>query len=73
MSSAFVIEGDDMWLHDIPPTLTALINYLTKENSGLKISEKRQYFDEQLKTQVYVMSDGFSYIIKDNKWLSLED
>jgi len=37
MSSAFVKEGDDMWLHEISPTIEALKNYLTRENSGLQI------------------------------------
>lgn len=73
MSSAFLKEGDDTWLHDISPTVTALLNYLTRENSGLPITERDNYYDEQLKTRVYKMSDGFSYIIHDRKWLALED
>lgn len=73
MSSAFVKEGDDRWLHDISPTVEALKNYLTRENSGLAIIEKATYFDEKLKAQVHKMSDGFSYVIRDNKWTSLED
>ncbi len=72
MSSAFVKEGDDMWLHEIPPTLDALINYLTRENGGLRISEKENFFDAKLQSQVYRMSDGFSYTVRDNKWVSLD-
>jgi len=72
MSSAFVKEGDDMWLRDIPPTMDALVNYLTRENSGLRITEKDSFFDETLKVQVYKMSDGFLYAIQDNKWVSLD-
>ena len=72
MSSAFVKEGDDMWLRDISPTLNALVNFLTQENGGLKISEKENYFDEENKSQVYKMSDGFSYTVKDNKWIILD-
>lgn len=72
MSSAFVKEGDEMWLHDIPPTLDALINYLTRENGGLKIREKKNYFDEKLNSQVYQMSDGFAYTVRDNKWVCLD-
>lgn len=72
MSSAFVKEGDDMWLRDIPPTMDALVNYLTRENSGLRITEKDSFFDENLKVQVYKMSDGFLYTVQDNKWVSLD-
>jgi len=72
MSSAFVKEGDDMWLHEIPPTPDALINYLTRENGGLRITEKEAVFDEALKKTVHKMSDGFSYTIKDNKWVCLD-
>ena len=72
MSSAFVKEGDDMWLHEISPTPDALINYLTLENGGLRITEKEVFFDESLKSEVHKMSDGFSYAIKDNKWVCLD-
>lgn len=61
-----------MWLHEIAPTPEALVNYLTRENGGMRIVEKRIYFDEKLKTEVYVMSDGFSYVIRDNKWVCLD-
>jgi hypothetical protein len=72
MSSAFVKEGDDMWLHEIAPTMDALVNYLSKENGGLRITERESYFSEQHKTQVHKMSDGFSYIIKENKWVAID-
>ena len=72
MSSAFVKEGDDMWLHDIAPTMDALVNYLTRENGGLRIVEKQQVYDPELKAQVYKMSDGFSYAVKDNKWTPVD-
>lgn len=72
MSSAFVKEGDDMWLHEIAPTMDALVNYLTRENSGLKISEKENAFNAELNATVHKMSDGCSYYIRDNKWVSLD-
>ena len=72
MSSAFVKEGDEMWLHDIAPTIEALINYLTRENGGLRITEKRSVFNEGLKATVHAMSDGFSYVIVNNKWICLD-
>ena len=42
MSHAFVKEEDDQWLHEIPGTITALINHLTKENNGVRVYEKRK-------------------------------
>ena len=71
MSSAFVKEGDDMWLHEIAPTMDALINYLSKEN-GIRISEKENFHSEKEKGLVHRMSDGFNYIIRDNKWVCLD-
>lgn len=68
MSSAFVKEGDDMWLHDIPPTLDALVNYLTRENGGLRITERSCVYSDELKTTVHKMSDGFQYAVRENKW-----
>jgi hypothetical protein len=41
MSQAFVKEEDEQWLHDIPGTMPALINYLTKENNGIRVYEKK--------------------------------
>ena len=72
MSSAFVKEGDDQWLHDIAPTMDALVNYLSRENGGLRITEKENFFSEKQDTRVHKMSDGFSYIIRDNKWVCLD-
>ena len=72
MSSAFVKEGDDMWLHEIPPTLDALVNYLSRENGGLRITEKESFFSEKEDAQIHKMSDGFSYVVKDHRWKCLE-
>ena len=69
MSHAFVKEGDDMWLHEIAPTMDALVNYLTRENGGLPITEKENYFDEELQVEIHRMSDGFKYYISENKWI----
>ena len=71
MSSAFVKEGDDMWLHEIPPTMDALVNYLSREN-GLRINEKEVFYSEAEKAEVHRMSDGFSYVVRDNKWVCLD-
>jgi hypothetical protein len=72
MSSAFVREGDDMWLHEVAPTLDALCNYLTRENGGLRITERGHFYSEEQKAEVHKMSDGFSYMIRDNRWVLAE-
>ena len=67
MSQAFVKEEDDQWLHEIPGTMTALINYLTRENNGIRVYEK----SKQIKngTEIFLMSNGLSYSKdKDGKW-----
>jgi len=67
MSHAFVKEEDDQWLHEIPGTITALINYLTKENNGVRVYEKRK--DIRNGVQMHEMSNGFWYSKDANgKW-----
>lgn len=72
MSSAFVKEGDDIWLHEIPPTMDALVNFLSRENGGFRIVIKSTSFDEDLNTETFKMSDGFTYAVVDNKWVTLD-
>ena len=68
MSQAFVKENDDNGLlHQVEPTLPALIKYLQAENNGRRVfvvkTENRNGVD------VSVMSNGFSYFVnKNNEW-----
>lgn len=67
MSQAFVKEEDDQWLHDIPGTITALINYLTRENNGIRVYEKGMVVKNGI--EVYEMSNGLNYSKDINgKW-----
>jgi hypothetical protein len=69
VSSAFVKEEEGQWLHDIPPTMAALINYLTSENNGVRVYEQRAYMDEKEGREVHVMSNGLNYAVgDDSKW-----
>ena len=70
MSQAFVSESDEQWLHDVTPTLNALIVFLTRENNGIRVYEKKQYNDPKTGKEVYEMSNGLSYT-KDNdgRWM----
>lgn len=67
MSQAFVKEEDDQWLHEIPGTMTALINYLTRENNGIRVYEKSKQIKDGI--EIFLMSNGLSYSKdKDGKW-----
>ena len=68
MSQAFVKEEDGQWLHDVMPTLNALIMYLTLENNGIRVYEKKNYLNAAGK-EVHEMSNGLSYSKDvDGKW-----
>ena len=69
MSHAFVKEGDEQWLHDISPTMNALIAYLTRENNGVRVYERSVSLHPKLQKQVHLMSNGLMYAIDDSgKW-----
>jgi hypothetical protein len=65
MSSAFVKEEEGQWLHDLPPTMPALINYLTRENNGVRVYEQRAYMNDKEGREVHEMSNGLTYAIDD--------
>lgn len=69
MSQAFVRESDDQWLHDIGPTMNALIVYLTRENNGIRVYEQKTIISPKDSKEVHVMSNGLGYA-KDEagKW-----
>ncbi len=68
MSRAFAKEEDGQWVHDIPPTMNALILYLMRENNGVRIYEKRSYTTPD-GLQVHEMNNGLCYALdKDSKW-----
>lgn len=67
MSQAFVRESDDQWLNEISPTLNALINFLTRENNGVRVYEQKSYVDNG--HEIHVMSNGLSYTKdKQGRW-----
>ena len=68
MSQAFVKENDDQWLHDLPPTLNALLVYLTRENNGISIYQKNVISDK-IGRLLHSMSNGLNYAIdSEGKW-----
>jgi hypothetical protein len=68
MSQAFVKESEEEWLHDVAPTINALIHYLTRENNGIRVYEKKSTPGDAGK-DVHLMSNGLSYSIDNHgKW-----
>lgn len=65
MSHAFVRDEDGQVLSDISPTMTALIQFLTRDNNGVRVYERKNYQDEKGRT-IHEMSDGLCYT-KDEK------
>ncbi len=69
MSQAFVKESEEQWLHEVPPTLHALIVYLTRENNGVRVNEKKNFIDTKTGKTIRVMSNGLSYTTDEHsKW-----
>lgn len=49
--------------------MTALINYLTRENNGIRVYEQNSFADRQTGKMVYEMSNGLNYSIDgDSRW-----
>jgi hypothetical protein len=69
MSQAFVRESEEQWLHEVPPTLQALVVYLTRENNGIRVYEKKCYPHPAHGRDVHSMSNGLSYAKDgDGRW-----
>lgn len=71
MSQAFIREGDEQSLSDIAPTVTALINFLTCENNGVRVYEKKLIDDKGI--LIHEMSNGLRYGKDENgRWIVVE-
>jgi hypothetical protein len=69
MSSAFVRESDEDGLDEIGAGMNYLIAYLTRHNNGIRVYEKKNYFDKKSEKVIHEMSNGLSYALSDdNKW-----
>ena len=69
MSSAFVKEGEYRRLEDVGPSINALLVHLQGENGGIRIYEKKNYYDPKQARDVIEMSDGLVYAKNDDsKW-----
>jgi hypothetical protein len=71
MSRAFMKEGEDQWLSDIPPTMGALLIFLTNENNGIRVVEEKRIVTPDGK-EIYQMSNGLSYTKDaDGRWMTV--
>lgn len=69
MSQAFVRESDEQWLHEVTPTMNALLVYLAKENNGVRVYEQRTTVDPNTGRDVVHMSNGLAYSKDDEgRW-----
>ena len=69
MSQAFVKESEEQWLHEIQPTLHALVVYLTRENNGIRVYEIKNFMRPKDGKQIHQMSNGLSYAKdEEGKW-----
>ena len=67
MSRAFIRDGDEPGLSDIQPSLHALIVFLTRENNGIRVYEKKTSVHDG--RQIHTMSNGLNYSKdKDGRW-----
>ena len=61
MSQAFVKESEEQWLHEVGPTMQALIVYLSRENNNIRVYEKRNFINAKDNNELYEMSNGLTY------------
>jgi len=73
MSHAFVKGIGEQWLHEVPPSITALIVYLTRENNGIWIYEQKKYTDAKTGKTVDAISNALRYRIdKNSRWFVVQ-
>jgi hypothetical protein len=72
MSSAFVRESDEQWLSDVSPSKAALINFLTRENNGIRVYETKNITTADGR-EIHLMSNGLAYSKdQDGHWQVVE-
>lgn len=68
-NQAFYREREEQWLHEVLPTITALRVYLTRENNGISVHDRRTFIHPKLGIEVTEMSNGMFYAKdEENKW-----
>lgn len=73
MSQAFVKESEGEWLHDVGPSVTALVLHLTRENNGIRVYEKSNEYSQKHGKELHRMSNGLAYAKDEQgKWYVAE-
>jgi len=66
-------EGDDQRLDEVAPTLSALLNFLMRENNGIRVHEEKRTFDAGGREVIH-MSNGLAYCKDaDGRWAVAPD
>ena len=60
MSQAFVRESDEQWLHEVGPTVSALIIYLSRQNNNIRVYEIKTTISDG--REIHHMSYGLFYV-----------
>ncbi len=69
MSSAFVRESEEQWLHEVGPSTEALIAYLSGQNNGIRVNVKKMFINPEDAAEHFEMSNGLVYAKdKERKW-----
>jgi len=69
LSQAFVKESEEQWLHEVQPTISALVVYLTRENNGIRVYEICTVMDKKKERELHRMSNGLDYAKDtDGRW-----
>ena len=74
MSRAFVKEEEGQTLSEIGPGMNALIHYLSNDNNGVRVYEKRHFFSNKHKKVLHEMSNGLIYALnEESRWYIVWD
>jgi hypothetical protein len=71
MSHAFIREQEEQWLHEVAPTMNALMSYLARENNNIRVYEKESFPDPKTGQLVHLMSNGLRYALDHNRQWSV--
>jgi hypothetical protein len=73
MNKAYTTQRGGLGLHEIPPTLNALVNHLTGESESYKIFQRGSFKDPDSGKEVHEMSNGQLYTVNDDrKWIMVQ-
>lgn len=73
MNKGFTKQHESPGLHEVPPTLNALVNHLTSLSNVYKVYQKGSFKDPDTGREVHEMSNGRLYIVNDKRqWVVVQ-